>query len=199
MTSPLKPCSRFLPNFTYSIYNPEERIIMFFVPIGSELWLLWQLIVAIDKKCFYCRWSRPFVAMTTSSFHKSEVSGLYFYLSADILTKVLQKLSLSSPLPSIQILSKQLSLFGCHGNRKAKFAHTKNIQNHLLRSHQEMKLKLCKNVHNISLHIFFFFLLFIYLFFFFFVFFVFFLFFCYRCSSAFVVMTTWQLQVSIDL
>ena len=47
-TSPLKPWSRFLPNFTYSIYRPGKRILMFFVPIGKALWLLWKLIVSID-------------------------------------------------------------------------------------------------------------------------------------------------------
>ena len=52
--------------------------------------------------------------------------GLYFYLTADILTKVFQKFSLSSPLPNIQILSKPLNLIGCHGNQKDKFA--KNIK-----------------------------------------------------------------------
>ena len=48
--------------------------------------------------------------------------GLYFYLTADILTKVFQKCSLSSPLLNIWILSKPLILIGCHGNRKDKFA-----------------------------------------------------------------------------
>ena len=35
--------------------------------------------------------------------------------------------------------------------KKAKF--TKKNKNLLLRSHRRMKLKLCRNVHNISLHI----------------------------------------------
>ena len=47
-TSPLKPRSRFFSYFTYSIYRSVERIIAFFVPVGKELWLLWQLIVPID-------------------------------------------------------------------------------------------------------------------------------------------------------
>ena len=38
---------------------------------------------------------------------------------ADILTKVLQKCSLSSPVRNISFLSKSLN---CHGNRKVKFA-----------------------------------------------------------------------------
>ena len=48
--------------------------------------------------------------------------GLYCYLIADILTNVLQRCSLSSPLPNIWILSKPLNLIGSHGNQKDKFA-----------------------------------------------------------------------------
>ena len=48
--------------------------------------------------------------------------GIYYCLTADILTKVLQKCSLGSPLPNLPILSKPLNLIGCHDNRKAKFA-----------------------------------------------------------------------------
>ena len=60
--------------------------------------------------------------------------GLYFYLIADIFTKVFQKCFLSSPL-NIRILSKPLNLVGCPGNRKDKFA-KKILKNHLLRSHK---------------------------------------------------------------
>ena len=79
--------------------------------------------------------------------------GLYCYLIADILTKVLQRCSLSSPLPNIWILSKPLNLIGCHGNRKDKFAKTywKIISSEAVR---RMKLKRCRNVHNISLFVF---------------------------------------------
>ena len=45
--------------------------------------------------------------------------GLYCYLTADILTKVLQKCSLSSPLANISFLSNPLNLISCHGNQKA--------------------------------------------------------------------------------
>ena len=45
----------------------------------------------------------------------------YCYITVDILTKVLQKCSLSSPLQNIWILSKLLNLIGCHGNRKDKW------------------------------------------------------------------------------
>ena len=61
--------------------------------------------------------------------------GIYCYLTADIVTEVLKKCSLSIPLPTIWILSKLLNLIGCHGNRKAKFA-KKYKKNHLLRSHK---------------------------------------------------------------
>ena len=47
--------------------------------------------------------------------------GIYCYLTADILTKVLQKCFLSIPLSSIWILSKPLYLIGFYGNRKVKF------------------------------------------------------------------------------
>ena len=44
---------------------------------------------------------------------------LYFYLTVDSLTNVLQQCSLSSPLPTILSLSKPLTLVGCHGIRNA--------------------------------------------------------------------------------
>ena len=46
------------------------------------------------------------------------------------------------------ILSKWLNLIGFHSNRKDKFSKEKNL---LLWSRMGMKLKLCRNVHNISL------------------------------------------------
>ena len=73
--------------------------------------------------------------------------GLYCYLTANILTKVLQKCS----LPSIWILSKLLNLIGCHGNQKAKFAGGGGeiIFSEAIRG---TKLKLCRNIHNFSLY-----------------------------------------------
>ena len=69
---------------------------------------------------------------------------IYCYLIADILTKVLQKCSWSSPLQTI--LSKSLILIGCHGNRNVKFS-KKLFKNLLLGSHGGgMKLKHCINV-----------------------------------------------------
>ena len=72
---------------------------------------MWNSIVSVPDHClcFYLIMGKVKV-------------GLYFYLTADILTKVLQKCALSSPLPNILILSKLLNLIGCHGNRHAKFA-----------------------------------------------------------------------------
>ena len=53
----------------------------------------------------------------------------YCYLTADIVTKVVQKWSLSSPPPNISFLSNPLNLIGCHDSRKSKFA--KNIQKYV--------------------------------------------------------------------
>ena len=61
---------------------------------------------------------------------------IYFCVTADILTKVLQKGSWSSPLKTIRILSKLLILIGCHGNRNVKFS-KKIFKNLLVRSHKE--------------------------------------------------------------
>ena len=97
--------------------------------------------------------------------------GIYCYLTTDILTKVLQKCSLSSPLPTIWILFKLLCLIGCHGNRNAKFAkkYSKIFSSEALRG---MKLKFCRNVHKISLY-------------------KNYVFYC-RCSCAFVAMATYS-------
>ena len=43
--------------------------------------------------------------------------GHYCSITADILSRVLQKCSLSSPLPNILFLSKPLNMIGCKGNR----------------------------------------------------------------------------------
>ena len=47
--------------------------------------------------------------------------GIYFCVTADILTKVLQKCSRGSTLQTIRILSKSSDLIGCYGNRNVKF------------------------------------------------------------------------------
>ena len=79
-------------------------------------------------------------------------TGLYYYLTADILTKVLQKCSFSSPLTCISFFSNPLSLIGCHGDQKAKLAN--NIKKSSISSEaiRGIKLKLCRTVHNISLY-----------------------------------------------
>ena len=76
--------------------------------------------------------------------------GIYCFLIADILTKVLQKCSLSSPLRNILILTKPLNLSGCHGNQNDKFAkiYSKIISSEAMR---QKKLKLCRHFHNIKL------------------------------------------------
>ena len=61
--------------------------------------------------------------------------GIYFCVTADILTKVLQKCSWSSPLQTIWILSKSLILIGCSGNQMLNFR-KKIFKNLLLRSHK---------------------------------------------------------------
>ena len=113
--------------------------------------------------------------MATYSCHrlimgKVEID-IYCYLTADILTKVLQKCSLISPLPTIWNLSKPLNLIGCHGNQNAKFAkiYWKVFFSEAIRG---MKLKLCRNVHNIS-------------------FYKMYVFYC-RCLCAFVTMATYS-------
>ena len=49
-------------------------------------------------------------------------TDIYFCVTEDILTKVLQKCSWGSRLPVIWIFSKTLILIGGHGKRKAKFS-----------------------------------------------------------------------------
>ena len=70
-----------------------------------------------------------FIAMATQSFNihimgKAEI-GIYFFVTADILTKVLLKCFWSSPLPTIWISSKSLILIGGQGNRKTKASEKK--------------------------------------------------------------------------
>ena len=103
--------------------------------------------------------------------------GIYFCVTVDILTKVLQKRSWNSPLPTIGILSKSLILIGCHGNRKAKFSKIKYSKIFFSEAIRGMKLKLCINVHDISLYINY-------------------IFYC-RCPSAFVAMATFHIHVLI--
>ena len=55
------------------------------------------------------------------------------------------------PLPNIYFFSKPLNLISCHGNQKAKFSKkylTLNSSEAIL----GIKLKLCRNIHSISLY-----------------------------------------------
>ena len=93
---------------------------------------------------FNCCCLCAFVAMATYNFHRLIMGkvkgGLYFYPTADILTEVFQKCSLSRPLPNIRIMSKPLNLIGCNDNRKDKFA-KEYLKTHLLR-----------NIHSVCLY-----------------------------------------------
>ena len=98
-------------------------------PLKPWSWLLLLHIASTGRRnvklCFCSNQIRTLVAMATFFclcfiMGKLEI-GIYCYHTADILTKVLQKCSFSSPVPSIRILSKPLNMIGCHGNRKAKF------------------------------------------------------------------------------
>ena len=76
--------------------------------------------------------------------------GLYFYLTADILTKVFQKCSLSSPLPNIWICPNcWIWLVAMATKRIISRKDIKIISSEAIRG---MKLKLCRSVHNISLY-----------------------------------------------
>ena len=104
---------------------------------------------------FYCCCSSTLVAVATSNFHrlimgKVEI-GIYFCVTADTLTKVLQKCSWSSLLQTTSILSKSLILIGCHGNRNVNFRkkYSKIFFSEVIRG---KKLKPCINVYGISLY-----------------------------------------------
>ena len=104
--------------------------------------LLLQLLM-----CFRCYGNLKFLF----TYDGKVKSVLYCYLTVDILSKVLKKYSLSSPLPNILFLCKPLNLIGCYDNRKAKFA-KKIISSEAIMG---IKLKLCRNVHDINLYTFF--------------------------------------------
>ena len=91
---------------------------------------------------------------------------IYFYRS-------FTEISLSSPLPTYK--SKPLNLIGCHGNRKDKFA-KKYSKINSSEAIMGVKLKLCRNVHNISLYKN-----------------------CIFIAIAHVLSLLWQLRFSIDL
>ena len=94
--------------------------------------------------------------------------GIYCYFIANILRKVFKKCLLSGP--NIHLLSKLLSLIGCHGNlgshgnQKALFA-KKYSKINSSEAIWGIMLKLCRNFHSISFYksIVFFFLLFLHM------------------------------------
>ena len=98
--------------------------------------------------CFRCYGNLKFLRLIMG---KVEI-GIYFCVTADVLKKVLQKCFWSSPLPTTWILSKALILIGCHGNRKALFS-KKYSKIFFSEAIKGMMLKLCINVHDISLYI----------------------------------------------
>ena len=67
--------------------------------------------------CFCCYGNLSFHILIMG---KVEID-ICFYVTADILTKVVLKCFWSSPLPTIWILSNSLISIGCRGNRKAKY------------------------------------------------------------------------------
>ena len=86
--------------------------------------------------------------------------GIFCYLIADILTKVLQKCSLRGPLQNIPFLLS-FNLAGYHGNQKAKFAKKKKKKKKTKKTKKTLapqklfggkKLKLCRIVSNNSLY-----------------------------------------------
>ena len=83
--------------------------------------------------------------MATYSCHRLIMGkvkiGIYCCLTADILTKVLQKCSFRSPVPNLSVLFKPLHLIGCMAIERLNFRNSaiiceKIFKNHLLRSHK---------------------------------------------------------------
>ena len=88
---------------------------MFFIAVAYVLSLLWQLKVQL-------------------TYNGKVKIILYCYLTADILTRVLQKCPLNSSLPNILFLSKPQKF-----HTKKKKQKKKKKKNHLLRSHMGNK------------------------------------------------------------
>ena len=124
-------------------------------PLGGWSWNFAELFITLASTKYVFIAIAYVLSLLWQSFHRLIMGkmkvGLYCYLIADILSKDLQRCSSSSPLPNIWILFKSLSLIGCHCNQKEKFAkkYSKIISSEVITG---MKLKLCRNVHNISLY-----------------------------------------------
>ena len=85
-TSPLKPWSRFLPYFTYSIYRQRERIKLLFCPIR-----IWTLVTITTYS------SHWLIMEKHENWHLLQSHSRYF-------DKRLQKCSLTGLLPNIPFL-----------------------------------------------------------------------------------------------
>ena len=120
------------------------------------------------KNCvFYCRCSYTFVAMATKSFHRLIMGKLkvgFYFSHCRYFDKSFTEM----------FSTKYMNLISCHGNRKAKFMNkfSKIIFSEAIRG---MKLKLCRNVHNISLYK------------------------AFLVDVGLILSLLWQLNVSIDL
>ena len=171
-TSPLKPCSRFLQNFTYSIYRPEEWIISccFFCLFVFVVFFLFQSdknfgVAMAIYNCHYLKWEKielAFIAISLQIFWR------IFY--RNVPWEFLYRPYEFCPNRWIWLVAMATERL----NLRKKYS--KIIFSEAIRG---MKLKLCRNVHNISLYK-------SYVFFFF-------------VAVAHVLSSLWQLKVPIDL
>ena len=98
--------------FTKNIKNQLIRILKGLIWNFADLFITFS--EPVQNCAFYCHCSCTFIALATESFHwlvmgKVKI-GIYCYLISDILTKLLQKWSLSNPCTKHIILA-QTSLF----------------------------------------------------------------------------------------
>ena len=98
--------------------------VVFFVPIGLELWLLWQLKVATDYN------------------GKIEI-GIYYYHIVDVFTKLYRNVPCVVLYQTNTFCPNLFTFIGCHGNRNAKFE--KILKNQLLRSYMGHKAETLQN------------------------------------------------------
>ena len=88
---------------------------------------------------------RTLVAMATNSYpltyNGKMKNGIYCYVTADILTYVLQKCSLSSPLPNFGIAVCQNLLILMVAMATKRQICDKIFKNHLLRNHKGDKVE----------------------------------------------------------
>ena len=79
-----------------------------------------------EKLCFYSNRIRTLVAMATYSSHRlimgKEEIDIFFLSHGGYLDFFLHKCLLSSPLGSIQLLSKSVNLIGCRHGKMGQFS-----------------------------------------------------------------------------